>query len=35
MEAKPNASEQDIFEFAGGLMDKYKISEAPLKTYPR
>jgi hypothetical protein len=35
MEANPNASEQDIFEFAGRLMDKYKISEAPLKTYPR
>ena len=28
-----NASEQEVFEFAGRLMDKFKISDAPLVTY--
>lgn len=35
MKTNPNATEQEIFEFAGKLMDKYKISDAPLTNYTR
>jgi RHS repeat-associated protein len=33
MEANSQATEQQIFEFAGKLMDKYKISDAPIRHY--
>lgn len=35
MKTNPNATEQQIFEHAGKLMDKYKISDAPLTNYNR
>ena len=35
MASNPNATEQQIFEHAGKLMDKYKISGAPITNYTR
>lgn len=35
MPANPNATEQEIMEFAGRLMDEFRISGEPLVNYDR
>ena len=35
MKEKPNATEQEVFEHAGKLMDEYKISDRPVTDYER